>query len=483
MLKKIIFILYMLIAGSAVLASQFDFPATEVYRIRIHNQVGGLVQVSLDFGNTYSTVGRVKIAANARITGFAASSYTPEGTVAATAVHGIRVKTGQSASGLGKAQIPLIFSITPAEFAAIPHGFGGHIARSSGIITDIHTGQSIFRCFSPYVGNPVFVEHDHSLQPVPEDYIPIVGETFVIIVKRPSVMPLGIEFENHTGGSVTVKYSDDKSDIIATVVRPVSAVGRYDATTFTGVGAINTNHGGVLTISTAPVCPIGTQEGGPVETRGGFMVQPNKHAAEQRETSPQVMVIKPTETFGPRLEGMPPMYGGYINLMWLPDKPELSCRAQVKIDDEDWENVPEIVGKVNDAFTPTYLTQYFTKLGKPRQVQKGLTAVRLLFPPYDAKLMEDQLRCESAAYTAETAKSSMKAVRGIIPLQPKKPKLEAIVSFYIDSAPVCTTSTYPYRYDWDSTRVPNGFHSIQIETITDSNSDPQIEESNILIKN
>ena len=77
-----------------------------------------------------------------------------------------------------------MFSITPLEFAEIPKGYGGHIPRSSGVLTDIHTGHAIFRNQSPYVGNPVFVERGHQLVALPEDYIPIDGEHLCIRVKR-----------------------------------------------------------------------------------------------------------------------------------------------------------------------------------------------------------------------------------------------------------------------------------------------------------
>jgi len=184
----------MFLAAQICGAMSFDSPQNEVYRIRITNQVGGLVQVSLDGGNSYSSVGKVTTAANARITGFAASSYTQHGAVAATAVHGIRIKTGRAAGGVGKAQMPLMFSIMPRDFVEIPHGYGGHIPRSSGVITDIHSGDSIFRNFSPYVGNDVYVERNHSLQPLPEDYTPVKGEIFVIVVKRHQRMPSEIDF-------------------------------------------------------------------------------------------------------------------------------------------------------------------------------------------------------------------------------------------------------------------------------------------------
>ncbi|MHB9035840.1 MAG: hypothetical protein ACYC64_04175 [Armatimonadota bacterium] len=471
------------------IASELDFQTEEVYRIRILNEVGGLVQVSVDGGKSYSAVGRVKVVANARITGFAASSYTPHGTVAATAVHGIRIKTGRAASGVGKAQMPLMFSISPSEFAEIPQGYGGHIPRSSAVQVDIHTGESIFRNFSPYVGNPVSVERDHALQPLPEDYIPIAGETFVIIVKRPTRMPREIDFDNRAGGDVTVIYPDGAAEKIATVDRPVTGVGRYDATTFTGVGAINTNHGGVLTVSTAPICPHGTQEGGATETRGGFMVQPYFHAHEQGETKPQVMVIgpppspQPSPAEGEReklaLEGTPPLFFGCINLAWYPSKPDNSYRAQIRIDGGDWECVPCMVGRIDDAFTGTYLTGYFEKMGNPRKVEKGVTAVRLLFPQPDHELAARELKLEASEYSQKAIKSGVRPIRGTVEIQPKRPIVRSITTFYVDGRPVYSSSAYPAKYDWDTKQFSNGFHELRIET----GEPPVAETRQVLVGN
>ena len=146
--------------------------------------------------------------ANARITGFSAASFTSRAEVAATAIHGLRIKTGQAALGIENAQAPMMFSITPLEFAKTPEGFGGHEARHSGIYTDIYAGHSIFRNKSPYVGSPVFVERGHDLLPLPEDYTPIEGETFVIIVDRPVDQPSEVDFENRAGGTVFAEYPE-----------------------------------------------------------------------------------------------------------------------------------------------------------------------------------------------------------------------------------------------------------------------------------
>ncbi|MGQ9579893.1 MAG: hypothetical protein ACUVT8_02985 [Armatimonadota bacterium] len=301
-----------LLIGSAATAAE------EVYRIRIENVSSGLVQVSLDRGRTYWTVGQVIHPANARIIGFAAASYTPAGTIAAIATHGIRIKTGQLTRTSGKSQMPLIFSVVPHQFAKLPHMYGGHIPRSSGILTNIDAGHSIFRNQSPYVGNPVFIERGGNLEPLPEDYLPAVGDVFVINVEKPDGAPHWIEFENKTNGKVTAHFDDGRAFEIAKVVRPVRGIGRYDGTTYTGTGAINTNHGGVITIATAPGMPSATKEGGAKETRGGFMIQPIRHATEQHEFSPQVMVIAPPDNSDKRLEGVAPLFRNCINLAFYP---------------------------------------------------------------------------------------------------------------------------------------------------------------------
>ncbi len=435
----------------------------EACRIRVHNEPDGLVQVSLDGGVNWSTVGRVKHPANARIVGFAASAFTPHGTVAATAIHGLRIKTGQYSLGVGKAQKTMLFSIEPREFWSIPNGFGGHRPRSSGIYTDIFAGHSIFRNESPYVGNAVYVERDHELQPLPTDYTPVEGETFVIIVTRPDKPIASIDFENKPQGKVTVRYPDGTDEVIASVDRPVKGVGRYDGTTFTGVGAVNTSHGGVLTISTAPTCPPMIVEGGDQETRGGFMVQPYYHVAEQGETKPQVMVIGPKDSKTPRLEGTPPLFLGNINTTRYWGKPDSSFTAQVRIDDGEWEDVPRIIGRVDDAFTPAYLNKYFAGKGHSRAIKQGVTAIRLCFPRYDPALLARDVAQEASDYAARV--KDIKPVKGTNAISPSHPAAgDHLVRFYLDGTLADMTSRSPVRWDWDTMKASNGLHELEIET-------------------
>jgi len=455
----------------------------EMYRLRVHNRRGGLVQVSLDSGRTYWTVGRVLHPANARIIGFAAASYTSQGTVAAVAVHGIRIKTGQCGLGRGKAQMPLVFSIVPVQFASIPKGYGGHIPRSSAVITDVFAGRSIFRNLSPYVGSRVYLERNRALEALPEDYAPLEGDTFVIKVEKPADLPAWIEFENRVGGAVTAFYTDGRTRLIAKVLRPVWGIGRYDGTTFTGVGAINTNHPGVITISTAPAMPPDTKEGGPVETRGGFMIQPSAHAREQHEASPQVMVVGPAGESAPRLEGTPPLFFGGINLSFYLQSPQASYRVQVRVDDWDWQDVPQMVGKCDDAFRASGLRRRFASEGRPCTITRGVTAFRLLFPNPDPKLLAQDLALESADYTRRTTPAGAPTVKGKFTIAPRRePADGSTLTFCVDGTSVYTVNHSPYEYRWDSSTVPNGIHLIEIE-LAGASGRVLIERREVVVEN
>ena len=254
------------------------------------------------------------------------------------------------------------------------------------------------------------------------------------------------------------------------MVRPVTGVGRYDGTTFTGVGAVNTNHGGVITISTAPVSPADTHEGGPVETRGGFMIQPIKHVEEQREKSPQVMVVKPSddsivrlEGIAPHLEGMPPLFSGHISLDNYESSPEASFKAQVRIDSGEWEEVPRIVGRVDNAFTAAYLQPYFERLGQARSINQGVTHIRLLLPRRDRSRVMQDLEIETAAYTSRALESGVKPVKGTVLLAPADiPPEGSVVSFCVDGRQIYVSNKYPYRYQWNTASVTNGLHTVTI---------------------
>lgn len=356
----------------------------DLFVIRVTNSVGGAVEVGR--AGNYRKVGTVRVPATETVQGFAASTYVPNSSVAATAVHGIRIKTGSVG---GK---PRMISLVPLQFAEVPKGYGGHIPYRSGIYTDIPAGVSLFRSLSPFVGNRVYLKgSDGKLRPLPASYRPAVGDVIVIHVRVPTKMPVELEFENRRGGDVLAKYSDGSISKLASVVRPVEGVGRFDGTSYTGVGAVNTNHAGVLTISTAPVQKgLGVMDGEGEEKRGGFMIQPSRHAKTQPVMG-QVMIVERLPGASP-LEGAPPMFSECINLAWNPDDPHNSYRAEVRINSGEWQPAHEIVGKDDHAFSD--------------QVRGRVTHIRLLFPQFSGKFVEAEIAGAAEAYSgAHTSKT------------------------------------------------------------------------------
>ncbi len=372
------------IGGTApgVDAGPFAFNQVETHRIRIRNTVGGAVEVSPDAGRSWQAVGSVTRPATALAEGFAASRWARDGTVCATAVHGLRLRVGPSmSSGRGG-----LLAIVPKEFASPPPNYGGFVPGASGIYTDIPAGTSIFRNLAPFLGNIVLREESGSVQRIGPDYRPRVGDVLVIVVARPGRMPQCITLENRSGGRVLADYGGGEVYEFARVRHPVEGVGRFDATGFTGVGCINTNHPGVVTISTAP-----DHNGKPVfddpfgETRGGFMIQPARHAeSEAAGGGPvaQVMVVEPvSRRLSGGLEGTPPLFQGFLSLQFQSRDPSRSFVCQMRVDDGDWEPLVQYVGIRPGLFTsPRELERVLDQQGRGRFVRQGVTALRILFP-------------------------------------------------------------------------------------------------------
>jgi hypothetical protein len=445
------------------------FKQIETHRIRITNAAGGPVQVSDDDGKTWTVVGTVTAPATDSLMGYLASGYAPPGTVAAVAVHGIRVRVGDLTTAY-----PKMVSILPREFAQTPVFFGGHISGASGIYTDIPTGTSIFRELSPYSGNPVFIEgQDGQLGDLQTNYKPKLGDVLDIIVKRPANPLVEVDFDNVKNGKVIAKYASGATERVTTVLKPVYGVGRYDATSYTGVGAINTTHTGVLTVSTAPVSTSTLLEGTGEERRGGFQIQPSYHNTQSQEAwAPSVMVLgtkgKERE---PDLEGTPPLFMGHFDLSWLPGDMEHSWRAEVQYDFKPrWEPMPKAIGTQNDAL-------------------RRVTAIRLIRGEYgNHSWLTARIDKDADAYRSE--RMAM-AASGKIPVKRGRISIDAghvdprtkFVAFYIDGTFRNLTNTAPFSYSWDTGDSADGEHVIEIVDEDENNNNLKTKVQHVWVDN
>ncbi len=433
------------------------FPQVETHRIRVVNSVDGAIQVSDDAGKNWHLIGRVTAPATESLMGYSAAGYARPATVAATAVHGLRIRVGDNGT-----PDPLLINILPREFAQTPKLFGGHVSGLSGVYTTIPVGTSIFRGLSPLVGNPVFLEHDMGgdLQPLPVNYVPKDGDVLEIVVLAPTNPLKEVDFDNHAGGDVRVTYADGTTTVLTHVVKPVVGVGRYDGCSYTGVGAINTNHDGVITISTAPVSTSPLFEGIGPERRGGFQIQPAFHNAQgDGAGAPSVLVIGSRKRpAAPEMEGRPPLFYGYFDLAWSLSEPQHSWRTEVQKNHGGWQPMPVLVGSKTLALA-------------------DVTALRLARNvPGDIAWRDGQIRAAESDYfhTALAAARAGKSLveRGVISFTVAAPdRRTAFISFYLDGQFVSVTNSVPYTFRWDTRTVPDGEYVIEAEA-QDINNQP-----------
>lgn len=334
----------------------------ELHRVRFVNSVDGPIEVSRDAGKTWNRIGKVLLPAGAvNPEGYTASGWAPAGKVAATAVNAVHIKIRQNG------ERGVMFSIIPKEFYEPPKDYKSYYSRNSSIITDIPAGTGFFGgAESPFIGSPVLLERNGAapapLPELPEYYTPAEGDAITIVVERPVRYPVEIEFENRFGGFITVRYHGGESKIVGQVFKPVMGVGRFDGSVFADVGRLRANHTGVICISTSPVGLI-----------GGFQIIPDNHGMSKEmiyaRTLTQWMVVGPPGVTDPSLEGVAPLFRYFLRPVYFRmgaagrsiEEMMAAFIVQVRIDGGEWERMPTVTGRVDDAL-------------------KNVTHIRILFP-------------------------------------------------------------------------------------------------------
>ncbi|MEE8638544.1 MAG: hypothetical protein V3T21_05835 [Candidatus Margulisiibacteriota bacterium] len=339
----------------------------EIYRIKIENWTNGAIEVSEDKGKSWNAAGKV-LYPTQKINphGYSASRWMEPGRVVATAVNAIHIKAGPSDESRA------IFSILPKEFLMPPRKYRSYLSPNSSIYVDISAGESIFGGgFSPFVGNVVMLSRPaQPLLPLPLDYVPQVGDTYYILVKRPVEFPKEIVIENRFGGRITICYFSGEEKLIGEVLRPVSGVGRFEGSKYVDPGRIRANHAGVIDVSVSPIGSL-----------GGFQIVPALHGAEMTyiRRMTQWMVIGPAKADDPSLEGMAPLYKYFI---------QPSYRAE-DLEDENWDKkllsryLVEVKYEGKEVWKPMpiySLHRGFPLPGWVNRVFDKVSHLRILFP-------------------------------------------------------------------------------------------------------
>jgi len=460
-----------------------DGHTVEIFRLRIANRQDGAIQISTDAGATWRLIGRVLVPATGTQEGYIAAEYARPGTVAATAVHGHRIRVSGSADAMLHA--PRVISIDPKEYvnqSLLPDSYGGHRPGVSGIYTDIAAGTSLFRDLAPITGDTVYLERNHGLLfPLKNDFAPKGdGEVLVIPVRAPKNPLTQVVFENHGGGKVEATFADGTTRSVTQVIQPVLGIGRFDGTSYTGVGRLNTAHTGVITVSTAPV-NIGLPEGQGAERRGGFQIEPAWHNARTEEAgAPMVMALG---AFGqPRkrtLEGQAPLFHGMVTLGETDPKRDIALQTamvEMSVDDGPWEPLPAATGYVPDLFTGPGLTRYWKQNNIARTATRGVTAFRMQLPqrePVESRRVAEAVANNYdrlALARARTGDANTQIVNGVFTVNANPLNTNGVVMarLSIEGETFGISNVSPFALSWDTRNVADGEYLVESEALSNN---------------
>jgi hypothetical protein len=433
----------LLLALGAALAIPAALPAADadaiLFRVRIENRKGGAVEQASDSTGEWNRVGEVQQPAE---------SLSQAPPVIAVAAPG-------SIAGVAADHLLLRMPAPPGRFRQLRVAARGDRGTTAAIRTDLPPGSPLFRCLAPSLGSSVRLERNGRLDPIPADYLPRAGDRLVLTVPRP---PDGngptIDIDNRPGGDVTFTATGGIPQLLGKVRQPLRGIGRYTGTERGGSGRVLTWTPTALLVSTA-----GTSRRGEEQTeeqvnqnRGGFVIQPAEPALRGAHHPASQLLIEAIVEGTPRpaaspLFGLPGIVSSCDPLDPVP------TRVQVRIDGGDWEAMPDIRGSVDEPDMPAALQ---SALPAGRKVQQGITHLRILLGGFSDAAFRRRFAL-AVAPAEEAPQSGVVRIRAGVEGDDIR-----YVAYWLDGRQVKLTNVPPFIWEWDTRRVDNGDHLLEI---------------------
>lgn len=265
-----------------------------------------------------------------------------------------------------------------SEFKIVPFTSA---TEDSTIVVSCPGGHDLFNDWSPYIGNPVYAFDKGAWKPIDQyfaDPTRQLPEKILIDVLRPEKRIKYIEFENWSvgdivngikmqeSGGVFVMGDDDVSRQIAKVLERVKYALPMEGTQYSRLGQVFCTNGGMLELST-----VGWTGKNEDEFRGGVQITSLNHAKFMKRNLGKTdymgqgkrMIIGPMKSYkedldssytndsgllNEPLEGLPPIFAGYLRCYFDPSNFEDSFRYYVSQDfGKTWQLTNEISGISN----------------------------------------------------------------------------------------------------------------------------------------
>jgi hypothetical protein len=456
-------------AGAPISAQQIApvAPAGELYRIGITNRAGGTVEVSPDGGASWQSLGKVTRPAGAVAVETGSLGVAPAGAVAgATPDHLLLRLPG------GKGDVRSL------RIAAREQSRPGVVPAASAIATDIPPRGSLFRFLAPPIGSRVVLDHGGKLEAPAPDYLPHSGDRLLILVARaPAAEAESVTIDNKAGGEVLLTTSGGATRVLGRVKQPLRGIGRYANTERAGSGAVISWSPTTVLVSTSGSARRPEANGQPAEERGGFVIQPAEPGL-RGTTHPASQLLLESAAPAEPAAGAHPTISAFFGLPAplstgdpLDPRP---TRVEVRIDGGAWEPCPDLRGTVGEEGMAQALQ---TALGGSRIVKTGITQLRFVFGAQTEEGFRRRLRLAITPAASAVQRGSVKITANVMG------EGISFVTFLLDGYAVTIKNVPPYVWEWDTRKVANGEHLIEIRGIDAKGSVVSSVTTRVLVDN
>jgi len=411
-------------------------PTPELYRIRIENRAGGAVELSNDGGRLWDLLGRVTRPA---------TSVSPSTSVISA------VRAG-GVSAVTPEHLTLRIPATKDQFRSLRIQAKDQAEASGAIGTDIPVSGSLFRCLAPPVGSAVYLERAEKTDALPTNYLPQPGDRLTIVVRRGETFPAEVVIENRADGQVTVVTQAGANRVVGRVKQPLRGIGRYAGTERAGRGALVAWSPTVVVVSTAATQRRFDENDQPLEERGGFIIQPSEPNL-QGSTDPASQLLIEGVAGAESKPVISPFFGLPVPLSSGDPLDPAATRIEIKIDDGEWEPMPDLRGPV----APDKLVAALKEaLGGERTVKTGITHIRILFDNPTPPSLSRRIKLATAAGADQPQRGAVKITANVMG------EGISIVSFFLDGNLAMATNRMPYTWEWNTLKTANGPHLVEI---------------------
>jgi hypothetical protein len=131
----------------------------------------------------------------------------------------------------------------------------------------------------------------------------------------------------------------------------------------------------------------------------------------------------------------------------------VATRIEIRVDDGEWEPMPDLRGPVPPEKLATTLQE---ALGPNRMVKSGITHLRILFDNPTPPSLSRRIKLATASGADQPQRGAVKITANVMG------DGISIVSFFLDGNLAMATNRMPYTWEWNTLTTANGPHLIEI---------------------